>query len=139
VRWGIGADQDHDDPADRQSAILRRHEEQCRSLRDGPLRGQELGAEQHARVPAAHRAGGVESALESIAGHIANDPVDILPHAGQAPRVSTPLAAARLAAATAMNQYVKAGADIASGIALTTAIDRAQGARASKSKADRKR
>ena len=89
-------------------------------------------------VPAA-----VESGLQSVANRIANDPVDTHFRTPVKRRAFTPapLTAAQVgSAAAAMNQYVKAGADaVASGIALTTAIDRAQGARASKRKADRKR
>jgi hypothetical protein len=85
----------------------------------------------------------IESALGGIAGRIALDPPDAhyrrpVKRRRVAPE---PLLAAQVgSAAAAMNRYLAAAADAAaSGIALTTAIDRAQGARISKRRADRKR
>lgn len=85
----------------------------------------------------------IESVLGGVAAKVALDPPD--------PRYKTQVKRVRVApqrigaaevgsAASAMNAYLAAAADAtASGIAMTTAIDRAQGARGSKHRADRKR
>src|SRR5262249_35148049 len=87
-------------------------------------------------------AAATESALESVADHVVNDPADTHFRTPVKRRAFTPAPATAAqvgSAAPAMNQYLKAGAHAAgAGIALTTAVDRAQGARVSKRKADRR-
>lgn len=85
----------------------------------------------------------IETVLGGVAAKVALDPPDS--------RFKTPVKRQRVApqavgatevgsAASAMNAYLAAAADAtASGIAMTSAIDRAQGARISKHRADRKR